>query len=185
MGTNYYARIIPKEKDKETLKKAIDNNDYNTITKLYNELYGELNEYNHKGGEIHLGKASYGWKFLWNSNIHKYYDDEYDINGNFISVCKYWKPYELTKDGIREFIMRDDVEIYDEYGDLEDKEEFINYAFNKEGLDGYKYHLEHPDEIVWRDSEDTLKPFRDLGYSPEYGNFYSDGLRFSTSINFS
>lgn len=185
MGTNYYARIIPKEKDKQELKKAIDNNDYYTITKLYNELYNELNEYNHKGGEIHLGKASYGWKFLWNSNIHSYCDVYYDEDNKFIPVYKHWKPYELTKESIREFIMREDVEVYDEYGELENKEDFLKYAFNKEGLDSYTYHLEYPNEIVWRDSEEALKPFKELGYSPEYGEFYSDGLRFSTSINFS
>ena len=185
MGTNYYARIIPKEKDKQELKKAIDNNDYNTITRLYNELYNELNEYTHKGGEIHLGKASCGWKFIWNSNIHTYCDGYYDEDNHFIPVYKYWKPYELTKDGIREFIMCEDVEVYDEYGDLENKEEFLEYAFNKEGYDCRTYHLEYPNEIVWRDSEKSLKPFKDLGYSPEYGEFYSDGLRFSTSINFS
>lgn len=184
MGTNYYARIIPKEKDKQKLKKAIDNNDYNTITELYNELYNGLNEYTHKGGELHLGKASYGWKFLWNSNVHRYCEGDYDINGNFMPIFKHWKPYELTKEGIKEFIMREDVEIYDEYGKLKDKEEFLEYAFNKEGYDGYTYHLDYSNECCWRESEESLKPFKELGYSPEYGEFYSDGLRFSTSINF-
>ena len=28
MGTNYYARVIPKEEDKQKLKEAIDANDY-------------------------------------------------------------------------------------------------------------------------------------------------------------
>ena len=39
MGTNYYARILPKAKRKEEIKKSIDNNDFNKIQSLVNKTY--------------------------------------------------------------------------------------------------------------------------------------------------
>ena len=95
MGTNFYARIIPKEEDKQILKEAIDANDYATIEGMVAEMYSSLNECTHKGGEIHLGKSSCGWKFLWNSNLHEYCDGYCDENNHFIPVYKQWSPYEL------------------------------------------------------------------------------------------
>lgn len=187
MGTNYYARIIPKEEDKQKLKEAIDNNDYSAIESMVSEMYSSLDEYSHKGGEIHLGKASCGWKFLWNPNVHEYCDGYFDENKHFIPVYKSWKLYELTKQGITDFIMRDDIEIYDEYGDLEDKQEFLEYALNKDGIDNKEYYTNPKYEVgyYYPESEESLRRFKNLGFNPNYGEFYSDGLRFSTSINFS
>lgn len=187
MGTNYYARIIPREEDKQTLKEAIDANDYSTIESMVKEMYSSLDEYTHKGGEIHLGKSSCGWKFLWNSNIHEYCDGYYDENNHFIPVYKQWSPYELTKEGITRFVMRPDVEIYDEYGEMQNKEDFLKYAFNKEGIDAEEYNTNPKYGAGWClvESEDALRKFTSLGFKPKYGEFYSDGLRFSTSINFS
>lgn len=187
MGTNYYARIIPKEEDKQLLKEAIDTNDYDTIKGMVADMYHSLDEYTHKGGEIHLGKSSDGWKFLWNSNIHEYCDGRFDKDNHFIPVYKQWSPYELTKEGITRFVMRPDIEIYDEDGELQDKKEFLDFAFNKEGIDGKEYQTnpKYNAGIYWRESAESLRKFTSLGFKPEYGEFYSDGLRFSTSINFS
>ena len=38
MGTNFYARIIPKEEDKQKLKEAIDYNDYTTIEFMVKQM---------------------------------------------------------------------------------------------------------------------------------------------------
>lgn len=40
MGTNYYARIIPREEDKQKLIDKINNNQYDEIVELASELYG-------------------------------------------------------------------------------------------------------------------------------------------------
>ena len=64
MGTNFYARIIPKEEDKQKLIDAINSDQGNLVIELSEELYGERNEYTRKGNKIHLGKRSGGWKFL-------------------------------------------------------------------------------------------------------------------------
>lgn len=183
MGTNYYARIIPKEEDKQKLKEAIDNNDYSVIESIVAEMYGPLDEYTHKGGKIHLGKSSCGWKFLWNCNIHQYCDGYFDETNHFIPVYKYWKLYEPTKEGITAFVMRDDIIIYDEYEEVQDKQKFLDFAFNKEGIDCKEYYTNPEYNAVhYYPSRDTR--FIELGFKPEYGEFYSDGLRFSTSINF-
>lgn len=186
MGTNYYARIIPKEEDKQKLKKAIDDNDFSVIESMVAEMYNPLNEYTHKGGEIHLGKSSCGWKFLWNSNIHEYCDGYFDDSNHFIPVYKYWKPYEPTKEGITTFVMKEDVIIYDEYGEVQDKQKFLDFAFNKEGIDGKEYQTnpKYNAGTRWAESYDSLRRFISLGFKPEYREFYSDGLRFSTSIDF-
>lgn len=60
MGTNYYARVIPKEDKKNELINAVVNDNFDKVIELANELYGSKGEYEETGGEIHLGKNSYG-----------------------------------------------------------------------------------------------------------------------------
>lgn len=67
MGTNYYAYIIPSKERKKELCEAIEANDFHLIQQLTNEMYGRLERnFDNEliGGEVHLGKASGGWKFL-------------------------------------------------------------------------------------------------------------------------
>ena len=45
MGTNYYARIIPSKARKSKLKQAIDEDRFDLIKELYNEMYSERNKY--------------------------------------------------------------------------------------------------------------------------------------------
>ena len=54
MGTNFYARIIPKEDEKNELINKIVNNQFDEIVDLASELYGSRNEYTRKGNVIHL-----------------------------------------------------------------------------------------------------------------------------------
>ena len=181
MGTNYYARIIPKEEDKQKLIDAINNNQYDVIEDLASELYGRRDDYSGIGNEIHLGKRSGGWKFLWNPNVIKVWDSEAcDYTYNYV--------YPLTKEGITNFVMREDVIITDEYGEQYTPEKFLEMSFNWciDGLDGKKYQTnpKYNARTYYPDTE-REKLWKELGYKPEYYNFYSDGLRFSTSINFS
>ena len=94
MGTNYYARIIPSKERKEHLKQLIDENKFDEIQEEVNLMYGSDTQYSN-GAVIHLGKRSAGWKFLFNPNFEKY--------------------YPLTKEGLMNFLKRDDVIIYSEY----------------------------------------------------------------------
>lgn len=199
MGTNFYARIIPKEDEKNELINKIVNNKFDEIEDLASELYGNRNEYTREGNVIHLGKRSCGWKFLWNPNIIRYCDGYIDPETKeFVPVWKYDQVYPLTKQGITDFVMRDDVIIYDEYSEQEDPMEFPQMAFSWGQEDGYTsktyedsqerssyrsyYWSEKYQRGLWSEKDEM---WLDLGYNVEYYDFESDGLRFSTSINFS
>jgi hypothetical protein len=69
-----------------------------------------------KGNKIHLGKRSGGWKFLWNFHNNKYYSNKEEL---------------LT------FIRSGRV--VDEYGDLQDTEEFIEMAMTWGQPNGHVY----------------------------------------------
>lgn len=193
MGTNYYARIIPSKERKEHLKKLIDEDKFDEIQDEVSQMYGSATEYN-DGAEIHLGKRSGGWKFLFNPNFEKY--------------------YPLTKEGLMNFLKRDDVIIYSEYfaynnGVYEytddpddvhkDKEylwtakQFMDMALNwnkNDGLTGKEYEEgEYAEKYGFgsyrRYGDDREQYWIDKGYEPEYFNFFNDGMRWSTCCEFS
>lgn len=211
MGTNYYARIIPTKKRKDEIIKAIENNDFVEVKYLVNKTYGRTKyDYDDKngfsGGEIHLGKRSAGWKFLWNPNWYKrpkghmeweeiedghkirhFVDDGYDV----------FKYYNLTKKSIKKFIDRKDVEIYDEYGEKQDKEGFFQMALtwgyneNDKGWDGESYEEYEKSENTgcrtFSYYSDYCKFLEECGFklNKYYTDFYSNGLRFATCTDFS
>ena len=208
MGSNYYARIIPSKERKKQIKKAIDKNDFDEIKRLVNITYSSP-EYDYEegytGGEIHLGKRSGGWKFLWNPNHYKiikghteweefpggrsghWVDDGYDV----------FKYYDLTKKSIKEFIFRKDIQIYDEYGEKQNKRKFWNMALNwgyekdDNGSDGEtyeKWEMEQNPSYTPRNYANEYSRFiEECGFKVnKYAtDFYSDGLRFATSTEFS
>lgn len=102
MGTNYY--FIPKMSDKDvqdillSAKKLAESKDYLDLDKLKHRI-------NKVVTEIHLGKRSSGWQFLWNHNDLKYY------NPNLKSIQKFLKETEGT--------------IKDEYGEIYTYEQFF------------------------------------------------------------
>lgn len=206
MGTNYYGRIIPSAERKEKIKKVISDGNFKEIKHLIDKTYGRIgfdyDENELTGGEVHLGKNSSGWKFLWNPNIYQrnkghmewkeiekghkighYVPDGYDV----------LKVYDLNKESIKAFIDREDVEIYDEYGDKQDKEQFWELALkqNPDDWDGDAYsefEIEKYGRVPYNYSNsDYCKFLRELGYTlGKWGtDFYSDGLRFATNTGFS
>lgn len=187
MGTNYYARIIPNEDKKQELINAVVKDDFNKVLELSNEIYGSRNEWDGKGGIVHLGKNSYGWSFLWNPNVQYYCDGYLDENKHYVPVWKHKFIYPLTKQGITDFVMREDVYIIDEYNEIQDKQEFLDWVFTKEGLSHKEYYNspEYNDRYIYCDDKQTIEKWTSLGYEPEYGEFFNDGLRFSTCQNFS
>lgn len=201
MGTNYYAKIIPSEKQKQALKDAIDQNNFNEIEKMVGAMYHEIHEdydmNKHVGGIIHLGKRSSGWKFLWNPNFYEVRAGHWDnTTRSWIrekSKCQSF--YELTKKGIKSFIDRADVEIYDEYGDKQDKEAFWKMALEwcqEDGWDGDAYEEEEKKKGTTRPCYRTYESeyinfLESNGYimNRYYTDFYNDGLRFATCTDFS
>lgn len=207
MGTNYYARILPTKKRKEEIKKAIDDNDFDKIEYLVHKTYGQPHydydeENKYVGGEVHLGKRSGGWKFIWNPNWYKVIKGhtEWTDNGNG-SKSGYWvndgydvfKYYDLTKKSIKTFIDREDIEIYDEYNEKQDKEEFWKMAKNwgyDKGWDGESYEewekSQNPNRITYDYRTDYTNFLEECGFTMcKYNtDFYSDGLRFATTTEF-
>ena len=104
------------------------------------------------------------------------------------SIPKYL--YSLTKQGLHNFIFRNDVIVYDEYGEEQDKEEFWKDALEwgqPNGWDAAGYEKEYKEHIypVTGELTDLL---RQEGYKfTSYSNsdFYSDGLRFAGFTDFS
>lgn len=212
MGTNFYAKIIPTKERKEKLKQLIDTDNFEEIRAVVNEMYDSFHTYNDNAephGEIHLGKRSGGWKFLWNPNVyvirHGHREDYNDAEGH---SCSRWIEdpdtayyvYPLTKKGIKAFIDREDVVVFDEYGEIQDKEEFWKMALEwttwkdhktgktVEAWDGGSYEREHPNESKWVNDTELTRLLEREGYkftSYTKSDFYSDGLRFSTSTDFS
>ena len=106
--------------------------------------------------------------------------------------------YPLTKKGITDFVMREDVVIRNECGKSVDKEGFLYYAMVekntyrsitgeiKEAQDSRLYEEIRTKEIYANQSE-LIKALEAEGYkmiSRTLSDFYSDGLRFSTSTYF-
>ena len=183
MSTNYYARIKPTADEKQKLINAINNDESNIIVNMSQELYGKRDADNENGHIIHLGKRASGWKFLWNPNLIKVWNSE-------LGEYQWSYLYPLTKHAIYDFVMREDVEVSDEYGKVLSAEEFLDMAFNwcVDGLDNREYYT-NPKHNAPRyyDSyfDDVQLLQNELGYNVKYHEFYSDGLRFSTSVNFS
>ena len=199
MSCNYYTHIIPSKKRKKELYDAIEANDFHLINKLTDEMYNPIRvEYGEDyiiGGVVHLGKRSNGWKFLWNPNVfvirHGHLED---INGRRTYIpdpdtALY--VYPLTKKGLHDFIFREDVMVYDEYGELQDKEEFwkmaLEWGYEKgnEGWDAASYEKGHTSYPVTGELTDLLKREGYKFTSCTNSDFYSDGLRFAGFTEFS
>lgn len=199
MGTNFYARVIPTKERKEQLKKLIDEDKFEEISDAVAEMYGHVGMYQLEGGIIHIGKRSGGWKFLWDTNW-------YDIDeGNYDTEQKKWIPkpgikkwYDLNKKSISEFLHREDVRLFDEYGDEYNVDEFlkdIEEWDNTPWIDGSpKYDGKSYDEEEEKNGNVTMyrrygdsneAKWKARGFDASHNDFYSDGMRFATFTDFS
>ena len=112
MGTNFYCRKIDRKyrkmfsKDLSALNEYILLNINNPKINLLEEVNRFISDYCDFEKEIHLGKRSYGWQFLWD-----YHDGKY-FNSNL--------------DSIKEFLSQDDIIIYDEYENFYEVEQLFN-----------------------------------------------------------
>lgn len=165
MGTNFYR--IPKSKEMierhQRLHDRITRLDWISPSDIHTEYrniqdptseseWDMLNPWEEflLDANIHLGKRSSGWKFIWNWNKGKHY---------------------TTKEELFKFIRSGRV--VDEYGRQMDVEEFITMALEwgqEDGWDADTYYKEHPTHNIFPGSKHEE---------------YIDGLRVSTSDNFS
>lgn len=157
MGTNYYRipSIEEMEDRKEILLNQVKSMDINPNSISSNfrkpikmDDYGEgmnLWEMFTNDVEIHLGKRSGGWKFLWNFHNKRYYSDKEEL-------------FSFIRSG----------RIVDEYGDEMDVEEFITMALEwgqPNGYDAKSYRQEHPRQYHY-DFEQSEEYIDGLRVSP-------------------
>ena len=103
MGTNFYAILPVKKRTTNKLRELADKLDAQEQVNVDGEMYDIEEEL--KDCEIHLGKRSCGWVFLWDANELKY--------------------YEPTLESIKKFVDDNDAKIVDEYGEEFTWEQFI------------------------------------------------------------
>lgn len=156
MGTNFYIRQRVSHQQKIEMEDAIAKDDWSTLVKLIPE-------------EIHIGKRSAGWKFLWNANNFEY--------------------FQPNKESLIKFLKSGDI--YDEYGDHFTFDQFwndeIKFFINCEELyDIESYYKDNPREYYYTDNN-RVSYFRNKWNVNinRFGEFYIDNLRFTECDNFS
>lgn len=154
MGTNFYLRQKISNDKKELMKFLIDQENFDELDELKDMI----------PKKIHIGKQSWGWKFLWNANRFEYFDPTIK------------SLYEFLKSG----------DIYDEYGTKYDFDTFINKKIKiTTGCDGLEWCREHNER--WWCSYEDIDRFKDT-YNVEVntaGEFYIEGHRFTIHDEFS
>ena len=154
MGTNYYRvpqghEMIKREQKLRMRIDEMDSINPGQIERGFRSIsVGEWVSISHweeflEGTNVHLGKRSSGWKFLWNWNDSKYYKTKKEL-------------FEFIRSG----------RVINEYGELMDQEEFIQMALvwgQEDGWDIETYYKEYPDRnpfILNRKHEEYLDGLR-------------------------
>ena len=154
MGTNYYAYKKLTKEQKNKIVQSLENDEYDSVIFDINQL----------SNEVHIGKQSYGWKFIFNPNLFKY--------------------YEPTIKSIDDYLRGDNILLKDEYGRKISIDEFWKMVENsKDKLDNREYNQKHHDEMMFLYGSKCDEIYKQ--YNPSYFEFYNDGLRFSISSEFS
>lgn len=155
MGTNYY---LQKPLNLEEKKEIIDD----IIFCRYDEARDKLPK------DIHIGKKSYGWKFLWNANRFKYFQP------NIESIMTFLKSGQIK----------------DEYGRWLTFDEFVE-VLNSQIQDGYdleSYYKANPQicpSYLFRKSSDVISMVNEFELNVNsFNEFYIDNLRFTTEDEF-
>ena len=152
MGTNFYLRKKVSNKDKKELlsyldskyaelRKQIAANPYGlryALDDFYYEVASDLCPYN---DDIHIGKRSAGWQFLWDYHKGRYFD--------------------ANLESIKKFLSNPEYEIIDEYDKVFTLEQFLNEELagflyeGKTGLEeGYSSHFFISDNLRFSTDED-------------------------------
>lgn len=68
MGTNYYGRVVPTQEQRQKIADMALAGDFVSLERRIKEF-----------GEIHIGKSSAGWDFIFNLNNREYYSNESEL----------------------------------------------------------------------------------------------------------
>lgn len=157
MGTNYYAVQKISDEVKNDICEKIKNDKYSEAESVFNDNYKK----------IHIGKSSYGWKFLFNYNHFNYYD--------------------LTRESIDKFLRQGNTMLFDEYGEKINIDDFWDMVDSKSNGLGNKEYYENKENLDLFISESERYINEDIlgKYDIDSCEFYSDDLRFSVFDDFS
>ena len=192
MSTNYYLQHRPTDTQIDDLitlvKSSKDGNHFRDIINLVHEMYDEPDEWTDTPdlfGRLHIGKSNHGWKFQWCPNIIKHNVSYIDNNGLYVSKYEYELRYPLSKQGLTDFIMRDDIVVINEYNEVQDKEEFLQMAFSwcPDGYDSRSYDGEKKSYDFSKEQE----KYKSLGFEFQSiydTDFINDGLCWTIHENF-
>lgn len=159
MGTNFYLRRKLSQEEKQYIINCINNDDWE-------EVRGCLPE------DVHIGKRSGGWKFLWDAHFFRYYKPNKQAL------------FDWLKSG----------QIIDEYGEKFTFDQFINEEIKgwlDKGWDMESYYESNPTELSSHTYfKSVIRNFTQLYPDFEYeinkyGEFYLDDLRFTVLEDFS
>lgn len=191
MGTNFYAKRKVSDDTLQAIKRTVDimlQPATNQVRLLNMEVLKELCDRTLVDSDIHLGKRSAGWQFLWDHNDGKFYD--------------------LSLKDIHRFVKEECGNVvYDEYGDVYSWEDFIKEEIGYCLYQGEKYwNGESYNSWVLSDDVDKFNNtesmkriarkylnepkkiiiIRDEEYVSYCHDFTTkDGLRFASSTDFS
>lgn len=200
MGTNFYALRLPTRERKNKLSSLLEGTDFYQIQQEIDRTFGDFGMDGDipTGGKIHLGKRSAGWKFLWNPNMWCV-KHGHITNGSYIPEPNtFFSLYPLTKVGIWDFLKNPNIVVINEYNEKQNKENFFNDAINWTTWQGEPA-WDSKTYSEWERSQgnnvdtypcrnDLIKELISRGYemiSESCSDFYSDGLRFATTTEFS
>ena len=167
MSTNYYR--IPKQKvvrekyldlveqisDMDIFSPGQIYDEFRTIEKGF-ERWSPWDNFI-DGLNIHIGKRSSGWKFLWNFQDNKFYTNKEEL-------------FKFIRSG----------RVVDEYGELQDTEEFIKMALEWGQPGGYVLDENY---VIQQAKKPNYRPI--LSDMSKYYDKEIDGLRVSSSAEFS
>lgn len=150
MGTNYYRKRILTKEEKSNLIKAIEEDRITSFTYIKETAKVPWETVSSKDLEIplkvHIGKNSWGWRFLFNSNNFKF--------------------YEANKESIQQFIESGILE--DEYGE---QHTFIDFwencvEKNKNKYTLKQYYHDNPQNNMYKvNSSEYEKVINELRFS--------------------
>lgn len=120
MGTNYYGKKMPETKDIDNVILKIRNNELEDAKTILEQLINKTT--------IHIGKASSGWKFVFDANEKTFY--------TFEEYKEYLKEYVITSEYGK-------IISHNEFWELVEKKQILSSAKNDNYclLDGYEFFL--------------------------------------------
>lgn len=157
MGTNFYCKHIITQIEHNELEEKLAKRQYEEVKKL-------INAYEQP---YHIGKRSCGWQFFFQANDYTEQHGEYHVVDKEALV-----PWDANEQSIKTYLSRNDVRIYDEYGNEYTFDEFWNNEI-KDCLYRDETHINILD--YFEKHKDRKK------YGDHMNEFENDGLRWTTN----